>query len=844
MLAVLVALAFPVSAAALDGGHGAWVPGALLVRFNDGVSAPARARIAARDGVTLRYRLPLVPNLWEATTDGRVPAATGALERSRAVDYAQPDYLDQVSLDASPSQAAYWPNDPYFWPLKWSNENGCRLEPPSSRDVLSGWPYWPQGGNLTDPAAVLGRSFNPLAQDEQAVRAGGDPAYAIYHPIDVLPVWNLLAGQGRLGTGRTTSSPGSPWTANAMQQFGVAVMDTGISNAPDVAGQLAAEFSVVTAKQGKSKKEQISEVFTDNPARHDLQAVEAVLPERHTPRTFERANRQLFTLDDTDEHSPRDWSPTRGPGQELLPGGCDGHGTQVASVAGATANNKLGTAGVGYNVPLVGLRTGMPWDVGGVAYANDGHLATALTQWRDWSKTAEESESDQIDQLGIVAALRIPVLNMSFGTPMLTRGTETSVETVNGVKQPVQTERPVLIRPGVVEALAKLLSNGQTLGIAAAGNTAQNYGSGSGARGVQLRGQHGIQEPCGIPLIPKLGVYRTPNADAQHVIATAPYVPTMGLNALQLLCVAAGTPRASQLWTESGRGDAAVQLAAPGTNVTVADRPGTAPEPSQAYTNVSGTSVAAPMVAGAASLLRRAAPAAPIATIRAALLNGARRSAELAGQVSYGSLDVGCSLRWLAARTKPGWDMVPLVHELDPAAYDDLTAATAGCQRLPVVRVSSWSRPTSEIYSSTAYGSLNAAITAQELKASPSNSTRWSELILQGAGFKQPAYRPALSVGSPPFPTPVNPATRAGPVHEVGRKTIACPTDYAITAMKVTFANLISPKGWALPTDAGKPTSTLDVAVFVNKPWYHALIGGHLDLVLKARCEYFPTVTR
>ena len=129
LLAVLMALAFPISAAALDGGHGAWVPGALLVRFNDGVSAPVRARIAARDGVTLRYRLPLVPNLWEATTDGRVPAATGALERSRAVDYAQPDYLDQVSLDASPSQAAYWPNDPYFWPLKWSNENRCTLEP-------------------------------------------------------------------------------------------------------------------------------------------------------------------------------------------------------------------------------------------------------------------------------------------------------------------------------------------------------------------------------------------------------------------------------------------------------------------------------------------------------------------------------------------------------------------------------------------------------------------------------------------------------------------------------------------------------------------------------------------
>ena len=176
---------------------------------------------------------------------------------------------------------------------------------------------------------MLGPPFNPLSSAQRAVRAGGDPAYAIYHPIDVLPVWNLLAGQGRLGTGRTNSAPGSPWTQSAIGRFGVAVMDTGISNAPDVAGQVAAEFSVVTVKPGNAKQEQISEVFTDSSARRDLQAVEAALPERHTPRTFAQANRPLFTLDDTDEHSPRAWSPTRGPGQELVPSGCDGHGTQV-----------------------------------------------------------------------------------------------------------------------------------------------------------------------------------------------------------------------------------------------------------------------------------------------------------------------------------------------------------------------------------------------------------------------------------------------------------------------------------------------------------------------------------
>jgi hypothetical protein len=70
------------------------------------------------------------------------------------------------------------------------------------------------------------------------------------------------------------------------------------------------------------------------------------------------------------------------------------------------------------------------------------------------------------------------------------------------------------------------------------------------------------------------------------------------------------------------------------------------------------------------------------------------------------------------------------------------------------------------------------------------------------------------------------------------------PTDYAITAVKVTFGNFFPPRGWAVPTDAGRPTSTMDVALFVSQPSYHAAIGSRLELVLKARCEYFPTVSR
>jgi hypothetical protein len=189
---------------------------------------------------------------------------------------------------------------------------------------------------------------------------------------------------------------------------------------------------------------------------------------------------------------------------------------------------------------------------------------------------------------------------------------------------------------------------------------------------------------------------------------------------------------------------------------------------------------------------------------------------------------------------------VPLISELDPAAYDDLTAATRGCQRLPVTSVSSFSRPTSDVYRPAAKStSLVQAITAQQLNADPaSNSSRWSQLILQGVGRNQPPYHPVFPVGSGPFARPRNPAAIAGPVYEVGRKTVGCPTDYAITAIKVTFDNLVQPKGWAVPTDAGQPTTKLDLALFVNQPWYHGLIGNEIEFALKARCEYFPTVTR
>ncbi len=95
-----------------------WAPGQILVRFNDGVKPRQRARIVRTAHVAVVYELPLVPNLYEVKTRGSVTAALGRLGDQRGVEYAQPNYIETESLDAAPSQAAYWPNDPYFWPTK------------------------------------------------------------------------------------------------------------------------------------------------------------------------------------------------------------------------------------------------------------------------------------------------------------------------------------------------------------------------------------------------------------------------------------------------------------------------------------------------------------------------------------------------------------------------------------------------------------------------------------------------------------------------------------------------------------------------------------------------------
>ncbi len=373
--------------------------------------------------------------------------------------------------------------------------------------MLSGWQLWPQGVDLTT-AGTAAQQFNPLAAAQRSVGPPDTSRFVNYLSANVMPVWNLLNDQHRL------DGPGAGgWTEQELRRFGIAIDDTGISGHPDLQTQVAALFSVVQSEEIEGSqvttRDRVREVFRDNAHRDDLGALRAAIKGfgDNGPQV-QFVGRPLFTLDDPNVLSAKDWEPTnQETGVHSLPLGCDGHGTAVASLAAGRANNGIGVAGIGYNVPIVAIRAGMPWDKPGTTYATNSqaHLEQALTAWEKWKAGVRTTDADLILHYEIVKALQLPVLNMSYGGPMLTY-----------LKDRSGVTRPVLRQPAADEAIARVLSTGKTLGITAAGNHFQNYGRGARGRGADFVGsgeRRPLSAPCGILLISR----------APRVDLTAPY---------------------------------------------------------------------------------------------------------------------------------------------------------------------------------------------------------------------------------------------------------------------------------------------------------------------------------
>ena len=293
-----------------------------------------------------------------------------------------------------------------------------------------------------------------------------------------------------------------------------------------------------------------------------------------------------------------------------------------------------------------------------------------------------------------------------------------------------------------------------------------------------------------------------------------------------------------------------MQLAAPGQGLTIDTRPAVSdPLGEHAYRLGAGTSFAAPIVAGAAALLRVAAPGAPIDMIRRALEHGARMNFNLQNKVRYGSLDVACALRWLDARRRPDWKMLPLSEQADPNAYPGFIAATSACGgRRPEISESRLPVEKAKLYGGLAYGSLRAVIASADHDYTDPDSVarRWQELLIASSGAAFTGGGTAFPIGRG-FGRPLSASQLAdtGPVYRAGGVTVGCPTEgYAITGLQVVLASVIRPPGWVFPTDSQKPTKHIELMVAFAKPWYSGFVDSRLVVRVRAICQYFPQVTQ
>ena len=832
-LALALITAPPVLAhASLPGPGASWEPGVLLVKLRPGITPRRRQRLLHRLGLRQVDQLPLVPDLFEVRLPPgtHVMAAERKLNRQPDVLYAQPNYEETETPEAGPADLSYWPTDHLFRPTTFTPPPGC-LEP----GLAGQWPLWQLGHNLTDssdPANQLfGFSGTPLVD-------GGLVQYRQYNSINVLPVWNLLIDRNRLPAPniQISDQPQPKWRYTDIEHYGIAVQDTGLSDEPDIKRQIAALFSTVTSRA--TRKDSVIEVYRDDFQRNDLATVRDAFTKSDPPMKIKRefdfgfTDRPLFALDDTNIEAPRTGNYPK------MPTGCDGHGTAVASVADATAYNGTGIAGVAYNAPLIGLRPGEPWDLPddtSRSLANDGRANDALQAaelW--WSQQAKFDTTNAIEELEIVKALKVPVLNMSFGRPLFGPPGRTLG------KPTTPPPPPTVDDPALIDALLRTLATGNTLGVAAAGNGVQQYGS------LLLRTPAGTETqspvaPCGLGLLRNSGAVDPNGQKFSDTVFPGPKGDggdrkkvNLDWSTVNLLCVAATTSDSSRLATFSGQGDAAVDIAAPGEGITALARPVIRDSVAQsAFWVTDGTSVAAPMVAGAASLLREAAPGAPIADIAKALRQGARMNPFLEGSVRYGSLDIACALKALgklkdkAGKDGKNWELV----SLDDPNFKQATQDCGGTGRY--VEETTRTVSTRDLREGPTF-TLTALIKAKGLTDGPTSTSRGWQQILLGEPFPD---RIAFDEQG----KAVKPADADRlPVYDAGTATVGCDRmGFAIVKLSVVVDG--QARLWYFPTDEQTQQNRIEVALAAGA----RTVGGQKSLTIQvqAYCDKFPSIT-
>jgi hypothetical protein len=840
-----LAVAIPSAASAnLDSGDGQWAPGRALIKFDaanmrsDGV---AQDQITSEIGSFVRKSLkakivatlPLISNAYTIEFEGKVPgrlAHLAELDRQEHgkpwIVWEQPDYVAHLKPHAGPSDPAYWPNDPYFWPRTWANQNGC----PGNQIAMGQVNLWPLYRDLRDPSGPWAAN-NPTPT---SVRPALNYRQIAASSIDVLPVWDALGHktQGRSG------GNGQYWLPQDVQRSGIAIWDSGIANNPDVAGQVAAMVGVGKPNTETDPNTELNVAYgrgADFKALRD----EFVKPSAAPPGGVKVASTPraaLFPLDDVTKDNS-------------TPTGCDGHGTEVASVAGAAAANRQGIAGVGWNVPLVGIRPLRPWD--------DGQTRTVAEAQTlaNHSARIEVYDDTLIDQFAVAKAFKIPVVNMSFGEQMFARRLVDAVRP-NGKRE---LEDAVLVEhPAVVEALARGLADNETLGVASAGRG--QYGTGN-ATGASLKpgAVDAAQAPCVLrPLLERGGLHVLLG---EQKVAGSPgpvgrlvsfRVPGIDVRHLNLICVANARATTPALDPDSGSGNAAVDLAAPALNIPVATRPGGSQDPATWYRRDSGTSFAAAEVSGAAAVLREAAPGAPMNIIATALRRGARVNVETLRQVLYGQLDVACSALWLIQHAEPKWDLriteaglgASTQHCFQPSTKTETAVWTfsdslfnkdamfyAGGGRRRLRRFDTGYQLVRFLFSQLVNGSQEAR-DVQNARLLP-DGVKWdrSELAffpIEPGGFSHPVATPDR---------PIYDFNNVGSPDDA--RAVVCPAGTELIDINLRMKSFL-PKAYVFASDDHNGPSGLFLNIAMVKPFLIGLVPDPIRVAVTYRCAVLP----
>lgn len=849
---VVAALALPVAAGArLDDGNGQWAPGRALIKFDaanmerDGIRTDlitkaieefVRHKLDAKIVATL----PLIHDAYTIEFDGDLETGLdyfAQLDRREHsapwIDWAQPDYVAHLKENSGPTDPAYWPNDPLFWPRTWSDPNRCN----SQQKVLTQTNIWPLDGDLRQYPTGDARANDPTPADQ---RPDGDYRLLGSSSINVLPVWDAL---GHNTKGR--SSAGGKWNSQDLERSGIAIWDSGIGNNPDVAGQVA-DIVSVGRPQGENDT-QLSIAYQDDPLRFsDRQALqrefasEPLAPASGVKIEDRQPRKALFPLDDvTDDNAP--------------PTGCDGHGTEVASIAGGAANDRQGIAGVGWNVPLVGIRAFRPWDDGKPRSVAD---ALQLASFRP----VGVYDDTLIDQLAVAKALQLPVINMSFGEQLFARREVVAIDP-NDKKHELNTL--LVTHPAVVEALARAFTGDTTLGVASAGGGRYGSALGVGAS-LDAGAADAAQAPCGLRLLQGRGTVLLGNREnvptgppsAQRNLPSGVLrgfsVPGVNFSDLNLLCVTASLNTVPQLLPGSGSGDGAVDLTAPGNHIPAATRPGGSADPNSWYRGVSGTSFAAAEVSGAGALLREAAPGASMRKIAQALRLGARPVYGLLNQVRYGQLDVTCSALWLIQHAKEKWDL-KITKEGLGAPADLCFKPSIGTYTSEWTFNDSFFDPTEVFFNDPKSPILRRQETGADLVGTTLDSPQkrgWALALQNGRLLPENSNWPADQIAFFPIKknglsNPVAPPRRTlynfddTAYSNLGGMPVSCPVDTELVDFQLRVKSFV-PNGYVYASSDARdhvPANTISLNVAMVKPFFSSLVPNTIRVAITARCQ-------